>query len=126
MPTVVVYFAEGDRNLLDLYGLFFPTNGKQGWQTGFFASPEELLDGIRQQAPDVVVIDDYQFCPDMDIPSLWWLKREYHNLKIVVTSFSHREKEVKLAGADQFIHKPLYDLQELEDAILRSLRSQPA
>ena len=119
-----VYVIEDDPVFSTMVSAFLTRNDKFRVRT--FADPEEALEAIAAELPDVVLTDLRM--PKMDgIEVCRRLRASWPLLPIfVVTAHGHIESAIEAlkAGANEYLLKPP-NLDELETLMLRALEERP-
>jgi len=102
---------------------------RQGHRVVTAASGEDGLRMLREQRPDLIVLD--VMLPDINGKEVCQRVRSDSNMEEVrilcISGMIEEDKiqELKLAGADDFLHKP-FDLEELIDRMCAQLEMEPA
>ncbi|MEA3273034.1 MAG: response regulator [Patescibacteria group bacterium] len=113
-----ILIAEDDEMLVEIYKKKF---GNGEYDLTVTTDGKETIDKIRKIKPDVVLLD--LVMPELDgfeVIKLIKQDPETKNIKIIVTSNlgqeSEKAKAIKL-GANEFLIKADYDLNELADKV---------
>ena len=115
-----IFCVEDDANIREL--VLYTLNAT-GFEAKGFESGAELFEGIREESPDLVLLDI--MLPGMDgMEILEILKKEYSDLPVImVTAKSDQIDKIKGLdnGADDYITKP-FDIMELVSRVKAVLR----
>lgn len=117
-----VFIVEDDPDLSEMLSAYFRV---QGYQVTHVSRGQEAIERIRQDAPDIVVLDIR--LPDIDgytVARQLRSARRTQNVPIIFLT-EKREREDKLAGLElgavDYITKP-FDIQELRLRIRNAIR----
>lgn len=115
-----IFCVEDDANIREL--VLYTLNAT-GFEAKGFESGTELFDGIKDEVPDLVLLDI--MLPGMDgMEILEILKKDYNDLPVImVTAKSDQIDKIKGLdnGADDYITKP-FDIMELVSRVKAVLR----
>ncbi len=109
--------VDDELDVREFAGNFFR---KRGFNVQTAASGKEALRLVREDAPDLVLLD-IRMDEMSGVEVLRELRQGGSPVKVVIVSGIEEEgvvKETAMLGATGFIHKPLI-LEELEKAVLR-------
>lgn len=123
MPKRILIFDD-DVDILSICSYILE---EQGWEVSTSAHCNNILDTVRNNMPDVILMDNW--IPDSGgVIATQTIKREADLKAIPVIYFSANNDIQSLAaqaGADTFLEKP-FDLNELELVIDRALTAKVA
>lgn len=117
MKNKKIMIVDDEAQLVDLIKLRLE---KEGYQVGAAYDGEEALHMIRQENPDLIILD--LMLPKMDgymICSLFKRDKRFAHVPIILFTARSQEEDIQLGekvGADAYITKP-YEPQALLDKI---------
>ena len=125
MSESLIYVAEDDDNIREILRC---TLDSYGYATRVFDSAPQLLEAVREQLPDLILMDIMM--PGMDgLQALRLLKQERRTAGVPVIFLTAKSSEIdKVKGLDlgavDYITKP-FGLLELAARVRAALRRQP-
>ena len=125
MSESLIYVAEDDDNIREILRC---TLDSYGYATRVFDSAPQLLEAIREQLPDLILMDIMM--PGMDgLQALRLLKQERRTSGVPVIFLTAKSSEIDKVkgldlGAEDYITKPS-GLLELAARVRAALRRQP-
>lgn len=125
MSESLIYVAEDDDNIREILRC---TLDSYGYATRVFDSAPQLLEAIREQLPDLILMDIMM--PGMDgLQALRLLKQERRTSGVPVIFLTAKSSEIDKVkgldlGAEDYITKP-FGLLELAARVRAALRRQP-
>ena len=125
MSESLIYVAEDDDNIREILRC---TLDSYGYATRVFDSAPQLLEAIREQLPDLILMDIMM--PGMDgLQALRLLKQERRTAGVPVIFLTAKSSEIDKVkgldlGAEDYITKP-FGLLELAARVRAALRRQP-
>ena len=126
MSESLIYVAEDDDNIREILRC---TLDSYGYATRVFDSAPQLLEAVREQLPDLILMDIMM--PGMDgLQALRLLKQERRTAGVPVIFLTAKSSEIDKVkgldlGAEDYITKP-FGLLELAARVRAALRRQPA
>ena len=125
MSESLIYVAEDDDNIREILRC---TLDSYGYATRVFDSAPQLLEAVREQLPDLILMDIMM--PGMDgLQALRLLKQERRTAGVPVIFLTAKPSEIDKVkgldlGAEDYITKP-FGLLELAARVRAALRRQP-
>ena len=125
MSESLIYVAEDDDNIREILRC---TLDSYGYATRVFDSAPQLLETVREQLPDLILMDIMM--PGMDgLQALRLLKQERRTAGVPVIFLTAKSSEIDKVkgldlGAEDYITKP-FGLLELAARVRAALRRQP-
>ena len=125
MSESLIYVAEDDDNIREILRC---TLDSYGYATRVFDSAPQLLEAVREQLPDLILMDIMM--PGMDgLQALRLLKQERRTAGVPVIFLTAKSSEIDKVkgldlGAEDYITKP-FGLLELAARVRAALRRQP-
>ena len=125
MSESLIYVAEDDDNIREILRC---TLDSYGYATRVFDSAPQLLEAVREQLPDLILMDIMM--PGMDgLQALRLLKQERRTAGVPVMFLTAKSSEIDKVkgldlGAEDYITKP-FGLLELAARVRAALRRQP-
>ena len=125
MSESLIYVAEDDDNIREILRC---TLDSYGYATRVFDSAPQLLEAVREQLPDLILMDIMM--PEMDgLQALRLLRRERRTAGVPVIFLTAKSSEIDKVkgldlGAEDYITKP-FGLLELAARVRAALRRQP-
>ena len=125
MSESLIYVAEDDVNIREILRC---TLDSYGYATRVFDSAPQLLEAVREQLPDLILMDIMM--PGMDgLQALRLLKQERRTAGVPVIFLTAKSSEIDKVkgldlGAEDYITKP-FGLLELAARVRAALRRQP-
>ena len=125
MSESLIYVAEDDDNIREILRC---TLDSYGYATRVFDSAPQLLEAVREQLPDLILMDIMM--PGMDgLQALRPLKQERRTAGVPVIFLTAKSSEIDKVkgldlGAEDYITKP-FGLLELAARVRAALRRQP-
>ena len=125
MSESLIYVAEDDDNIREILRC---TLDSYGYATRVFDSAPQLLEAIREQLPDLILMDIMM--PGMDgLQALRLLKQDRRTAGVPVIFLTAKSSEIDKVkgldlGAEDYITKP-FGLLELAARVRAALRRQP-
>ena len=125
MSESLIYVAEDDDNIREILRC---TLDSYGYATRVFDSAPQLLEAVREQLPDLILMDIMM--PGMDgLQALRLLKQERCTAGVPVIFLTAKSSEIDKVkgldlGAEDYITKP-FGLLELAARVRAALRRQP-
>ena len=125
MSESLIYVAEDDDNIREILRC---TLDSYGYATRVFDSAPQLLEAIREQLPDLILMDIMM--PGMDgLQALRLLKQDRRTAGVPVIFLTAKSSEIDKVkgldlGAEHYITKP-FGLLELAARVRAALRRQP-
>ena len=119
MPKVML--AEDDATMLSLLKTLIRL---EGFDTVTLSEQENVLDAIRREKPDVILLDVH-LTQGNGVDFLREIRSDpkFRNVFVIMQSGMNLEDECKIAGADTFLLKP-YMPDALIEAIKTGLSNQ--
>lgn len=125
MSESLIYVAEDDDNIREILRC---TLDSYGYATRVFDSAPQLLEAVREQLPDLILMDIMM--PEMDgLQALRLLKQDRRTAGVPVIFLTAKSSEIDKVkgldlGAEDYITKP-FGLLELAARVRAALRRQP-
>lgn len=125
MSESLIYVAEDDDNIREILRC---TLDSYGYATRVFDSAPQLLEAVREQLPDLILMDIMM--PGMDgLQALRLLKQDRRTAGVPVIFLTAKSSEIDKVkgldlGAEDYITKP-FGLLELAARVRAALRRQP-
>ena len=125
MSESLIYVAEDDDNIREILRC---TLDSYGYATRVFDSAPQLLEAVREQLPDLILMDIMM--PGMDgLQALRLLKQDRRTAGVPVIFLTAKASEIDKVkgldlGAEDYITKP-FGLLELAARVRAALRRQP-
>ena len=125
MSESLIYVAEDDDNIREILRC---TLDSYGYATRVFDSAPQLLEAVREQLPDLILMDIMM--PGMDgLQALRLLKQDRRTAGVPVIFLTAKSSEIDQVkgldlGAEDYITKP-FGLLELAARVRAALRRQP-
>ena len=125
MSESLIYVAEDDDNIREILRC---TLDSYGYATRVFDSAPQLLEAVREQLPDLILMDIMM--PGMDgLQALRLLKQDRRSAGVPVIFLTAKSSEIDKVkgldlGAEDYITKP-FGLLELAARVRAALRRQP-
>ena len=125
MSESLIYVAEDDDNIREILRC---TLDSYGYATRVFDSAPQLLETVREQLPDLILMDIMM--PGMDgLQALRLLKQDRRTAGVPVIFLTAKSSEIDKVkgldlGAEDYITKP-FGLLELAARVRAALRRQP-
>ena len=125
MSESLIYVAEDDDNIREILRC---TLDSYGYATRVFDSAPQLLEAVREQLPDLILMDIMM--PEMDgLQALRLLKQDRRTAEVPVIFLTAKSSEIDKVkgldlGAEDYITKP-FGLLELAARVRAALRRQP-
>ena len=125
MSESLIYVAEDDDNIREILRC---TLDSYGYATRVFDSAPQLLEAVREQLPDLILMDIMM--PGMDgLQALRLLKQDRRTSGVPVIFLTAKSSEIDKVkgldlGAEDYITKP-FGLLELAARVRAALRRQP-
>ena len=125
MSESLIYVAEDDDNIREILRC---TLDSYGYATRVFDSASKLLEAVREQLPDLILMDIMM--PGMDgLQALRLLKQDRRTAGVPVIFLTAKSSEIDKVkgldlGAEDYITKP-FGLLELAARVRAALRRQP-
>ena len=125
MSESLIYVAEDDDNIREILRC---TLDSYGYATRVFDSAPQLLEAVREQLPDLILMDIMM--PGLDgLQALRLLKQERRTAGVPVIFLTAKSSEIDKVkgldlGAEDYITKP-FGLLELAARVRAALRRQP-
>lgn len=102
-----VMLVEDDLTMLSLLGTLMEMEGFQVIKHSDETTVEELLDTLRQQQPDVVLMDIHiHQINGMDVVRIMRQEDDLRQIRVLMSSGMDHTEECLAAGADGFMLKP--------------------
>ena len=121
MSESLIYVAEDDDNIREILRC---TLDSYGYATRVFDSAPQLLETVREQLPDLILLDIMM--PGMDgLQALRLLKQDRRTAGVPVIFLTAKSSEIdNVKGLEDYITKP-FGLLELAARVRAALRRQP-